>query len=129
MSNTLKLVLTDHWFEEIKSGRKTHEYRECKWYWIKKIVMGAGDREDIYRWAIGDSEFENLPRDINELGGFGFMYGFTKVEFQKAYRKNAEKMLFWVRDVYIRHGKDTDLKIDKWVFDIELGDRVDVAED
>lgn len=32
--NTLKLVLTDHWFEEIKSGRKTHEYRECKWYWI-----------------------------------------------------------------------------------------------
>lgn len=23
----LKLVLTDHWFEEIKSGRKTHEYR------------------------------------------------------------------------------------------------------
>lgn len=125
MSNTLKLVLTDHWFEEIKSGRKTHEYRECKWYWIKKIVMNAGDRENIYRWVIGDSEFENLPRDINELGGFGFMYGFTKVEFQKAYRKNAEKMLFWVRDVYIRHGKDTDLKIDKWVFDIELGDRID----
>lgn len=126
MSNVLKLVLTDYWFEEIKSGRKTHEYRECKWYWIKKIVMSAGDREDIYRWVIGDSEFENLPRDINELGGFGFMYGFTKVEFQKAYRKNAEKMLFWVRDVYIRHGKDTDLKIDKWVFDIELGDRIDV---
>lgn len=23
MSNILKLVLTDHWFEEIKSGRKT----------------------------------------------------------------------------------------------------------
>ncbi len=122
--DTLKLVLTDHWFEEIKSGRKTHEYRECKWYWIKKIVMGVTDRKDIYDWATGNSNFENLPRDLNEFP-FGFMYGFTKVEFQKAYRKNAEKMLFWVRDVSIRHGKDTDLKIDKWVFDIELGDRID----
>ena len=28
MSKTLKLVLTDHWFDEIKSGRKTHEYRK-----------------------------------------------------------------------------------------------------
>lgn len=121
--DTLKLVLTDHWFEEIKSGRKKHEYRECKWYWIKKIVMDVTDRKDIYDWATGNSNFENLPRDLNELP-FGFMYGFTKVEFQKAYRKNAEKMLFWVRDVYIRHGKDTDLKIDKWVFDIELGERV-----
>ena len=27
MSNTLKLVLTDYWFDEIKSGRKTHEYK------------------------------------------------------------------------------------------------------
>lgn len=27
MTDVLKLVLTDHWFEEIKSGRKTHEYR------------------------------------------------------------------------------------------------------
>ena len=121
--DTLKLVLTDHWFEEIKSGRKKHEYRECKWYWIKKIVMDVTDRKDIYDWATGNSNFENLPRDLNELP-FGFMYGFTKVEFQKAYRKNAEKMLFWVRDVYIRHGKDTDLKIDKWVFDIGLGERV-----
>lgn len=127
MCNTLKLVLTDKWFEEIKSGRKTHEYRECKWYWIKRIIMGAGDRKDIYDFVTGNSEYENLPRDLNErdIFKYGFMYGFTKVEFQKAYRKNAEKMLFWVRNVYIRPGKDTDLKIDKWVFDIELGARID----
>lgn len=47
------------------------------------------------------------------------------MNFKKRIEKNAEKMLFWVRDVYIRHGKDTDLKIDKWFFDIELGDRID----
>lgn len=123
--NTLKLVLTNHWFEEIKSGHKTHEYRECKWFWIKRIIMGAQDREDIYRWTIGDSDFENLPRDINEhFWGYGFMYGFCYVEFQKAYRKNAEKMLINVRNVTIINGKSTDLNIDKWVFDIELGERI-----
>lgn len=38
MSNTLKLVLTDHWFEEIKSGRKTHEYRQMKTYWNLRLI-------------------------------------------------------------------------------------------
>lgn len=119
--NTLKLVLSDHWFDEIKSGRKTHEYRECKWFWIKRLIMGREDREEVYRWSIDDSDLANPPH--NELG-YGFMYGFCYVEFQRAYRKNAEKMLFNVRDVTIRNGKDTDLKTDKWVFDIELGRRI-----
>lgn len=33
----LRLVLTDHWFEEIKSGRKTHEYRKATPFWEKRI--------------------------------------------------------------------------------------------
>ena len=33
----LKLVLTDHWFEEIKSGRKTHEYRNFTPYWENRL--------------------------------------------------------------------------------------------
>lgn len=37
MSNILKLVLTDHWFEEIKSGRKTHEYRKATLFWCRRI--------------------------------------------------------------------------------------------
>lgn len=36
-NDTLKLVLTDHWFNEIKSGRKTHEYRKYSLYWLKRI--------------------------------------------------------------------------------------------
>ena len=108
--NTLCLVLTDYWFEEIKSGRKTHEYREAKPFWIKRITT---DNQPL----------EVLIKNQDEIG-WGFMFGFTKVEFQKAYRKNAEKMTFWVRDVYLTNGKDTDLKVDKWVFDIELGNKI-----
>ena len=46
------------------------------------------------------------------------------IEFQKAYRKNAEKMLFKVKGVTIHNGKDTDLKVDDYVFDFELGERI-----
>ena len=45
MSDVLKLVLTDHWFEEIKAGRKTHEYREFKPFWenrLSKFEFSAG---------------------------------------------------------------------------------------
>lgn len=41
MSNILKLVLTDHWFEEIKSGRKTHEYRMATIYWKKRLPAAS----------------------------------------------------------------------------------------
>lgn len=34
---TLKVVVTDHWFDEIKSGRKTHEYRKASFFWKKRI--------------------------------------------------------------------------------------------
>ena len=51
------------------------------------------------------------------------------MEFQKAYRKNPERMTFEIRDIKLVDGKNTDLHCDGMVFDIELGDRIDVAED
>lgn len=42
MSNTLKLVLTGHWFEEIKSGRKMHEYRKATPFGIRRILSACG---------------------------------------------------------------------------------------
>lgn len=109
--NTLRLVLTDHWFNKIKSGEKTHEYREAKPFWIKRITT---DNQPLEMLIKNQDEFSR-----------GFMFAFTKVKFQKAYRKNAETMLFWARDVYLVNGLDTDLKIDKWVFDIDLGTRIE----
>lgn len=37
MIKPLRLVLTGHWFEEIKSGRKTSEYRLDTPYWVKRL--------------------------------------------------------------------------------------------
>lgn len=93
MSKTLKLVLTDHWFEEIKSGRKTHEYRKFTPFWE------------------------------NRLEKFEFSTG-CFVQFQRAYRKNPERMTFEIKDICLVDGKNTDLHIDGLVFDIELGERL-----
>lgn len=63
----LNLVLTDHWFDEIKSGRKTHEYRKCSDFWYKRL--GLYTQTHNHRLI---------------------------VRFQKAYRKNPERMSFFV---------------------------------
>lgn len=46
------------------------------------------------------------------------------VEFQKVYRKNPERMLFKIKNISVINGKETDLHIDDYVYDIELGERL-----
>lgn len=108
MSNTLKLVLTDHWFEEIKSGRKTHEYRKATPFWAKRI-----NRFWRHFSLINSGYWDELKTEK------------YFVQFQKAYRKNPERMTFEIKDINLINGSNTDLHIDKLVFDIELGDRID----
>lgn len=36
-TRTLSLVLTHHWFDEVKSGRKRIEYRNTTPFWMKRI--------------------------------------------------------------------------------------------
>lgn len=102
--DTLKLVLTDHWFEEIKSGRKKHEYRKATPFWYQRLLS--------YKRlvAICNHGCERLVR--------------PQVQFQKAYRKNPERMTFEINKITIIDGENTDLKCVEDVFDIELGERV-----
>lgn len=104
MTATLKLVLTDYWFEEIKSGRKTHEYRKATPFWYRRLLS-------FMRLAVlCNSASVTLSR--------------PQVQFQKAYRKNPERMTFEIKRVTIIHGENTDLNCVEDVFDIELGRRV-----
>ncbi len=107
MSNTLKLVLTDRWFEEIKSGRKTHEYRKATKFWSQRIYPVY-----CHFSLIKTGEWDELKEEK------------YFVQFQKAYRKNPERMIFEISKITIISGKYTDLKCPEPVFDIELGERV-----
>lgn len=102
--NTLKVVVSDHWFDEIKSGRKTHEYREICLFWIarlKKVVVS----------------FKPNPFPLKEP---------AFIEFQKAFRKNPERITFRIKAISeLEDGLNTDLKTELPVYDIELGERIE----
>ena len=91
----LTFNLKKEWFEKIKSGEKTHEYREAKPYWTKRICNYFDiDDENPF---IG----HQLP--------IQFVLGYTR-----------EYLLARVTNIRIINGKDTDLKLDADVYDIEF---------
>ncbi len=99
----LKVVLTDYWFDKIESGEKKHEFRKATPFWgarISKVV----------------ESFQTDPWQIKKD---------ALIEFQKAYRKNPEKMTFKIKRMKEwPSGLETDLKCDESVYDIELGERI-----
>lgn len=103
----LRLVLTDHWFEEIRSGRKTSEYRLATPYWAKRLLPYSNS-----------VEFMQIDKN--------FWSEFTPtVVFQKAYRKNPELMKFEIANIiWHKSGSETDLKTELPVFEIKLGRRL-----
>lgn len=82
---TLYLILKKEWFDKIKNGEKTVEYREAKEYWHRR-----------------------LNKNFNE------------VILKNGYSRNAPALVADIMDVRIINGKNTDLKIDKDVYAIEL---------
>lgn len=94
----LTFNLKKQWFDKIKSGEKTHEYREVKPYWTKRFKK--------YTW---------LP-PFNP-------YGDIFIEFVLGYAKKDEKekrIKAKIKTISIINGKNTDLAIDKDVYDIEF---------
>ncbi|MBO4538660.1 MAG: hypothetical protein J5781_00170 [Clostridia bacterium] len=101
---TLKVVVTDYWFDKIKSGKKKHEYRRFSNYWLKRLTFVSVDLSAI---------------DFRRFRPFEF------IEFQRAYRKNPERMTFKIKRIgLLITGMHTDLKCEDPVFDIEFSERV-----
>lgn len=92
--------LKKEWFEKIKSGEKTHEYREVKDYWFRRLFryIKILDRQTA------------LPLH-NECT---FLCGYPSKN-DKSKRIQAK-----IKSIRIRNGLNTDLKINKAVFDIEF---------
>jgi len=91
----LHCVLKKQWFEKIKSGEKTHEYREVKPYWCKRVGRFFKNETDKIRFTLGMTS------------------------------EPEKTMVFEIKAIDIKWGKNTDLAIDKPVYDIELGERLE----
>jgi len=107
----LTFNLKKEWFEKIKSGEKTHEYREVKDYWEKRFLKAW---DDSYN---SNNRTKILADGLQELIG-------AKIAFKLGYPKvtEREKILYAiVTDIKkLATGINTDLKIDKPVYDIEF---------
>lgn len=82
--------LKKEWFEKIKSGEKTHEYREVKEYWNNRLLFLRKGDPIIFRCG-----------------------------YCKAFDPERE-LLATVKNTSIINGKNTDLKLDVDVWDIEF---------
>ncbi len=102
------------WFDKIKSGEKTHEYREVKPYWTKRLM------KSLYSYWI-----DNEAYFIAMCNGMSPYYKpiNKKIVFCKGYPKKNDKenrLIAIFKEIKIINGKETDLKINKPVYDIEF---------
>lgn len=86
----LDLTIKKHWFFEIKSGRKTNEYRN---YETWKNKLSKTGKYNIVRFRLGQT---TKTSDINKV-----LYG-------------------KIKSITVKQGIQTDLKCKDKVFDIEF---------
>lgn len=55
MERTLRLPVNKNWYQLIESGQLTHDYREIKPYWIKRLENKEYDVVEFYH------RFNQLP--------------------------------------------------------------------
>lgn len=95
--------LKKEWFNKIKSGIKTHEYRLCNDFWNKRI------NNLIYRIE-NDSEYS----DFYPARNIKFCMGYPKTD------DYSKSIIARVINITKHNGLNTDLHINKNVWDIEF---------
>lgn len=91
--------LKKKWFDLIKQGKKTHEYRELTPYWFERI------------------EKLKLAMKENTIV-IALCSGYPA---QKEFETKSKRIVYAeLKNISVVDGKNTDLKIDRKVFDIEL---------
>ncbi len=96
--------LKKEWYEKIRSGEKTVEYREVKPYWTKRITNAGVKVVSCYK-KNENEQYISMENPISCV----FQLGYTK-----------ERLETWINRVEIVDGKDTDLHIDKLVYAIHF---------
>lgn len=101
----LNFILKKKWYEKIKSGEKTIEYREVKPYWSKRL-FGKDYVQEGY-----------LLPPIMTKNHCKLRFGYTN-----------QYMTAKIMKIEIVDGKNTDLNIDKPVYAIQLSDVQEIKE-
>lgn len=95
---TLNLTLKGAHFNDILKGVKKEEYRDIKWYWIRRFFTYHGwNREECLSDELID-DLKTLPKNHNSftelLEFFDFKVAkFDTITFKNGYAKNAPTMV------------------------------------
>lgn len=101
----LDLPIKKEWFDKIRSGEKTHEYRRVCPHWCSNIGIESNNLYNV-------DKFRKVKIARLRCG-------------QIVKSTNKEKtMLFEIKSISCIDGIETDLKYKGFVFDIELGRRL-----
>ena len=106
--------LKKEWYEKIKSGEKTIEYREVKPYWTKRLLRAEYSNycaaQHVYKKHFIHGSKKYFVFERYEAPCF-FRLGYTK-----------ERLDAWITKIEVVDGEDTDLHIDKPVYAIHFKD-------
>ena len=109
----LTFPVKKEWYEKIKSGEKTIEYREVKPYWTKRFINAGceNNKGDIELLLKG--EIVCLHPIISPICKLRLGYSNTYMEAK-------------IKNISIVDGKSSDLHIDKPVYAIHLANVVEI---
>lgn len=106
----LTFNLKKEWFDKIKSGEKTHEYREYKPYWEKRIKKILGLKNNDFLYSLNSISYQvKHGKMTNPI-----------IIFVKGYNPKNGILRAKLINFKVTSGMNTDLKIDKPVFDLEF---------
>ena len=113
----LTFILKKEWYDKIKNGEKTIEYREVKPYWDRRICK----YKNWYSQFIAPKNRANFRRDYPVV--------FTKEKAVCILRLGCTNkyMTAIIKKIEIVNGKNTDLHIDKPVFAIHFMDAMEIS--
>ena len=116
----LIFTLKKQWYEKIKSGEKTIEYREVKPYWTVRIGNGMHE--------LATFNFYEPTELYEKISTLGYSHEFEE-DFNSLLKMGyvtQRKMNVKISKIKVVDGKDTDLHIDKPVYAIHLADVVEI---
>lgn len=120
--------LKKQWYEKIKSGEKTIEYREAKPYWTKRLYSET--KKQLYaeygsKGLIVIPEYRTFVKMLEEekcLFGDGTEPKPVSWICKLTLGYTGKYMLAVITKIELVNGKDTDLAIDTPVYAIHLSD-------
>ena len=119
--------LKKQWYDKIKSGEKTVEYREFKRYWTKRIYVEF-KKQFTKRYAVAASalpDFETFTKSLEKdpvIFGDGTELSPVLWDCKLRLGYTKKYLSAKITKIEVVDGKDTDLHIDKPVYAIHLSD-------